>query len=68
MFSTNADGSATVSLVAYHGCEQTLTDALHVEFEVMCQGHSNACYNISRDAIQDDEMIQAEACFCDTDL
>ena len=40
---------------------------LSANFEVICSGHENACYNISHEDIQDEELSAARVCFCDTD-
>ena len=37
-------------------------------FEVICENHANACYNVSKDNLQDDFLTEATACFCDGDL
>ena len=39
-----------------------------LDSQVICEGHANACYNVSRDNIQDEFLTEASACFCDGDL
>ena len=66
--STNDEsGKVTTDKLAYHGCEKDLAGALGATFDVICGGHTNACYNISREEIQDDFLVRAEACFCEGD-
>jgi len=64
---TNNDGSKKIDMIAVHGCEKDLTTMLSANFEVICNGHENACYNISRENFQDETLTAATACFCDTD-
>jgi len=63
----NKTGVTTTDKIAYHGCEKDLAGALGAKFDVVCGGHTNACYNISREEIQDDFLVRAEACFCEGD-
>ena len=39
-----------------------------LDSQVICEGHANACYNVSKDNIQDEFLTEARACFCDGDL
>ena len=39
-----------------------------LDSQVICEGHANACYNVSKDNIQDEFLTEASACFCDGDL
>ena len=55
-------------MIAYHGCEADLAGALDAQFGVVCDGHTDACYNVSREEIADEMATFAEACFCDGDL
>jgi len=69
METTNEEtGEVIIDKFAYHGCEKDLAPALGVEIEVVCGGHTNACYNVSQDSIQGDDITRAEACFCEGDL
>jgi len=61
-------GEVRIDKFAYHGCEKDLAPALGVQIEVVCGAHTNACYNVSRDDIQGDDITRAEACFCEGDL
>ena len=54
-------------MLTYHGCEKDLAGGLNSNIEVVCDGHTNACYNISRDDIADGFVQEAKACFCDGD-
>ena len=68
LFRINDDGSSKTDMIAYHGCEADLAGALNAHFGVVCDGHTNACYNVSREEITDELATFAEACFCDGDL
>ena len=50
-------------MLTYHGCEKDLAGGLNSNIEVVCDGHTNACYNISRDDIADGFAQEAKACF-----
>ena len=67
LLSTSEEGEKTIDKLAYHGCEGDLAAKLHLEVEVLCSGHTNACYNVSFDDIQYDWLSRVEACFCDGD-
>ena len=54
-------------MITFHGCEKDLAEALGAKFGVICDGHTNACYNVSRDDIQDEFLTTATACFCEGD-
>ena len=45
-----------------------LQKVIMFNFEVICENHANACYNVSKDNLQDDFLTEATACFCDGDL
>merc|ERR1719394_1112083 len=64
-FEIIVDGKNRVHMLTLHGCEKDLPEGY---IEVICEGHSNACYNVSRDNIHDDFLTEATACFCDGDL
>jgi len=53
--------------LSYHGCEKDLAQALSTSISVVCNGHTNSCYNVSQADIPDDFIVSAEACFCDGD-
>jgi len=55
-----------VDMIAYHGCEKDLAPALQANFSVICDSHTNSCYNAS-EGNPDDFMVFAKACFCDGD-
>jgi len=67
-FELEVDGKTKVDMITFHGCEKDLAGALNSHVEVICEGHANACYNVSRDNIQDEFLTEARACFCDGDL
>ena len=54
-------------MITFHGCEKDLVGALGATFGVICEGHTNACYNVSKEDIQQDFLTSATACFCDGD-
>ena len=54
-------------MITFHGCEKDLAEALGAKFGVICDGHTNACYNVSRDDIPDEFLTTATACFCEGD-
>jgi len=67
-FEMEVDGKNKVDMLTLHGCEKDMAGALGSNIEVICEGHANACYNVSRDNIHDDFLTEATACFCDGDL
>jgi len=67
-FEMEVGGKTKVDMITFHGCEKDLAGALNSHVEVICEGHANACYNVSKDNIQDEFLTEASACFCDGDL
>jgi len=67
-FELEVDGKSKVDMLTFHGCEKDLAGALGSNIEVICENHANACYNVSKDNLQDDFLTEATACFCDGDL
>ena len=57
----------TTDMITYHGCEKDLDSTLESNVGVICDGHTNACYNVSKDDIVDEFLTEATACFCDGD-
>jgi len=55
-----------VDMIAYHGCEKDLAPALQANFSVICDSHTNSCYNASS-GDPNSFMMFAKACFCDGD-
>merc|ERR1719430_673457 len=51
--------------MTFHGCEKDLAPSLGAHFEVECGGHTNACYNVSKDDFVDEFLTSAKACFCE---
>ena len=60
-------GVTTTDMLTFHGCEKDLAGAFGSNINVICDGHTNACYNVSREDIQDEFLTEAKACFCDGD-
>ena len=57
----------TTDKIAFHGCEKDLAGALAGQIGVVCDGHTNACYNVTKEDIHEEFITSAEACFCDGD-
>ena len=63
----DSTGTQKTDMITFHGCEQDLAGALGQTFNVLCEGHTNACFNVSKEDIQDEFLTEAIACFCEGD-
>merc|ERR1712130_673423 len=64
-FEKTVDGVTTTHMVGRHSCEKELSGV--GEYGVVCNGHTDACFNITRDQINTIEALWAKACFCSGD-
>merc|ERR1711936_495661 len=64
-FEKTVGGVTTTHMVGRHSCERELSGV--GDYGVVCNGHTDACYNITRDQINTIEALWAEACFCSGD-
>merc|ERR1712219_55766 len=64
-FEKTVEGVTTTHMVGRHSCEKELSGV--GDYGVVCNGHTDACYNITRDQINTIEALWAKACFCSGD-